>query len=1077
MKEEGNNIRIRKGTKVTLALALFLCAFGIFMIFSAKMSNPIMDKFFSLVRANLCISKSSYALPVFGTVSLFLGLFTLYARGKRAYLHIVTFAFAILYFSIVVVVNTLDGITTPTFFVSKLSTLPEFYAPLILLVEILVTFLLFKFALFLNRTDHVRDKRILEEEAKKSAKEIRNEKKEMRAAKKALRMEKKEMKALSKQKKAEERLKKQESKQLNARMAEEKKQEEEEIMLQEEALRVKREEKKMEFDELRRDRARMEERNSEPASVSKINNSGSFWVPSYSRMPDFSSGEEKSIPAAPVIEIKETAPVSSPAFTSAKIEEEKKEPEANAGLFFSSIAEAADKSMDTKRPDNIGPIKGFYEDETPVRESKPSSSIAPSNLSPNHPRYKMFESLKNSNPKPVTTAEEQKSNTSNFAPSNLSPNHPRYKLFESLKKTPEENRAEDRLREERKEEPKKEEISFAPSSLSPSHPRYKLFEALQKKPAEKAPVKAAERYTESTPKMSTNTSPRKEIYGEEEVIDIGEETFAPEPEHKRRPIYESVRTSDNELPRDTGYYQKESTAKGVNGFVVEDVKPREAPLTKSQEVEFKVGVAGLASNEAGLDAIKARQRKGYNPPPISLLVDYPTSSYAVDERTDMVGQRIQDTMHEFRVEVFYKNAVKGPSVTMFCYDLAPGIMVNAVKRLEQNIKLAIGGKNVRILAPIPGRSEIGVEVPNDKVATVGFKELLPTLNSKNAAVPLLLGRNIYGEPQLVDVAKTPHLLIAGTTGSGKSVCINSLIASILYSKSPKEVRLIMVDPKVVELTVYNGLPHLLTPVITDNKRVLKMLSWLCDEMERRYSLLSQMGLRKIDAYNDRIHEMGYATEKLPYIVLIMDEYADLMLTVGKEMEGYLQRLLQKARAAGIHVVLATQRPSAQVVTGVIKANIPARIAFRVASGIDSGIILGEGGAENLLGRGDMLMNVGYGTNRLQGCFLSDDEVFEIVRYAKSQGEPDYLDESIFEDDVEDEDDGYSESSSSVGTDGDLYERAKAIIWERKCASASYLQRRLGIGYNKAARIVEQMEEEGLVGPANGSKPREVLRYE
>ena len=256
-----------------------------------------------------------------------------------------------------------------------------------------------------------------------------------------------------------------------------------------------------------------------------------------------------------------------------------------------------------------------------------------------------------------------------------------------------------------------------------------------------------------------------------------------------------------------------------------------------------------------------------------------------------------------------------------------------------------------------------------------------------------------------------------------------------------------------------------------------MLAWLCDEMERRYSMLSKLGLRKIDAYNDRIKEMGYATEKMPYIVLIMDEYADLMLTVGKEMEGYLQRLLQKARAAGIHVVLATQRPSAQVVTGIIKANIPSRIAFRVASGTDSGIILGETGAENLLGRGDMLMNVGTGTSRIQGCFLSDDEVFDIVKFAKTQGEPDYLDESIFEDEPDPEEESYDDGGDFGGGDGDMYEKAKAIVWERKVASASYLQRRLGIGYNRAARIVEQMEEDGIVGPANGSKPREVLKFE
>lgn len=1055
-----NRNSIKKGTSLSLVLGLALCAFGLFMISSIKIINPRFDRLFTLLKNNLCLIHGQYALVTLGVVAIALGIFTLYARGKRAFFHLVTFAVAFFYISLVAVVNNLYGLDTPVFLVSRMKNLSDLYLAAILVCELVTVFVVFKLASFLNHTEkHDQDQ--MEEIRKenvvnKSKKELRKERREMRAAKKALKKENKRMRELERQQKAEEKLRKREARLEDKRQKAEKRKEEETIRLQEEVIRAKKEEKRLEIENMRRERDSKAEREKE---WPKVNNSSSLWVPSYQMQTQPSDLEVKKDPFAMQSRpIEENPVVTNDSFSS------RKQPEKRAGLFFSSIAESVDKSMEESaapRPNNVGPIKGFYEEEDAPMPKNNGNGIAPSNLSPSHPRYKMFESLKNSNPRPVTL-DEKKNEKENFAPSNLSPDHPRYKLFESLKKTPEENRALDRAISEKREaaiQPKQEEKAFAPSNLSPDHPRYKLFEALKKKPSEKAPV--------------------KEVYGEEEVLDIGEttETFAPEPEHKRRVVYESVRTSDNVLPRDTGYYQKESTAKGINGFVVEDVKPREVPLTKSQEVEFQVGIAGLSSNEAGLDAIRNRQRRGYNPPPVSLLSDYPSSSYDIDERTHMIGKRIQDTMGDFRVEVYYKNAVKGPSVTMFCYDLAPGIMVNAVKRLEQNIKLAIGGKNVRILAPIPGRSEIGVEVPNDKVATVGFKELLPTLSQKSAAVPLLLGRNIYGEPQLVDVAKTPHLLIAGTTGSGKSVCINSLIASILYSKSPKDVRLIMVDPKVVELTVYNGLPHLLTPVITDNKRVLKMLSWLCEEMERRYSLLSQLGLRKIDAYNERIHEMGYATEKLPYIVLIMDEYADLMLTVGKEMEGYLQRLLQKARAAGIHVVLATQRPSAQVVTGVIKANIPARIAFRVASGIDSSIILGEGGAENLLGRGDMLMNVGYGTNRLQGCFLSDDEVFEIVRYAKTQGEPDYLDESIFEDDVDDDSDDFSEGSSSVGADGDLYERAKAIIWERKCASASYLQRRLGIGYNKAARIVEQMEEEGLVGPANGSKPREVLRYE
>ena len=343
---------------------------------------------------------------------------------------------------------------------------------------------------------------------------------------------------------------------------------------------------------------------------------------------------------------------------------------------------------------------------------------------------------------------------------------------------------------------------------------------------------------------------------------------------------------------------------------------------------------------------------------------------------------------------------------------------------------------------------------------------------------MILGRDIQGEPKVLDVSKCPHLLIAGTTGSGKSVCINGLIASILYTKSPKDVRLIMVDPKVVELNVYNGIPHLLTPVITEPKRVLKMLNWLVEEMDRRYNVFSQAGVRNIENFNSRIHEFGYATEKMPYIVLIMDEFADLMTVIGKDIEDYIRRIMAKARAAGIHVVMATQRPSSEVVTGTIKNNIPTRIAFAASSGMNSRIVLDEMGAENLLGKGDMLLSTqsSPGLVRIQGAFLSEDEVDQIVRHVKKQGEPDYLDEAIFEDEPEPDDSPISEESLE-GSDADLYERAKQICFERKGASASYLQRRLSIGYNRAARLVEQMEDEGIVGPANGSKPREILRYE
>ncbi len=473
-----------------------------------------------------------------------------------------------------------------------------------------------------------------------------------------------------------------------------------------------------------------------------------------------------------------------------------------------------------------------------------------------------------------------------------------------------------------------------------------------------------------------------------------------------------------------------------------------------------------------------RARRGYTPPPENILKEYPQTTYEVDEATYALGLRIVELLHEFKIDTELKEVTKGPTITLFEYSLAPGVHVSKVLNLKDNISMRLGGKTVRILAPVPGKDSIGVEIPNQKRSTVGFRELLAPLREAAFKVPMILGRDTTGNPKMLDVAKTPHLLIAGTTGSGKSVCINGLIASLLYTKSPKEVRLLMVDPKIVELQVYNGIPHLLTPVITEPKRVLKMLDWLVDEMERRYHMFAQVGVRNIEGFNGRIHEMGYATEKMPYIVLIMDEFADLMTVIGKDIESYVARLMAKARAAGIHCVMATQRPSAEVVTGTIKSNIPSRISFAASSGMNSRIILDATGAEDLLGRGDMLYmdptKAGQ-LARIQGAFLSDDEVETIVRQVKLNGEPDYLDESIFED--EPEPDESFESESALSGDADMYEQAKQIVFEKKGASASYLQRRLGIGYNRAAKLVEQMEDEGIVGPANGSKPREILRYE
>ncbi len=526
-------------------------------------------------------------------------------------------------------------------------------------------------------------------------------------------------------------------------------------------------------------------------------------------------------------------------------------------------------------------------------------------------------------------------------------------------------------------------------------------------------------------------------------------------------------------------YPTHSTARPVNGGVDVDAPvapPAQEPLNPEDDINVLSGVGGLSSSNEGKSALLNRKRMIYQYPPMELLQTYPDHSSDIDAETVHAGELLIDTLEQFKIQATLMNIIKGPTVTMFEISPAAGIKVARIVSLADNIALTLAARRVRIVAPIPGKQAVGIEVPNKVRQTIGFKEMLPAMDQKECNIPMVLGRTITGDPVVIDLASMPHLLIAGSTGSGKSVCVNSLICSILYRKSPKEVRLIMVDPKIVELKIYNGIPHLLTPVITDAKKTIKVLEFCIFEMERRYKLLQGLNVRSISAYNKRIVESRLAREKLPYIAVIIDEFADLMATVGKELEFHLARLAAMSRAVGIHLVLATQRPSVNVITGLIKSNIPSRIAFAVTSVTDSRIIIDEMGAEKLLGKGDMLYNgpTDPVPSRLQGAFLSDDEVEKIVQFACTQGVPDYIDEVFFEDD---EPSGSSDDEDECGDcDADLFDQALKIVVERKGASASYLQRRLKIGYNRAARLVEQMEEMGYVGGPNGSKPRELLRY-
>jgi len=436
---------------------------------------------------------------------------------------------------------------------------------------------------------------------------------------------------------------------------------------------------------------------------------------------------------------------------------------------------------------------------------------------------------------------------------------------------------------------------------------------------------------------------------------------------------------------------------------------------------------------------------------------------------------IQRTLETFGIPVEMADVSTGPTVTQFTLKPAEGVKLAKITGLHNDLALALAAHPIRIEAPIPGKALVGIEVPNQSVATVGLRELFESKEWKERKeiLPLGLGRDVSGKPWVTDVGKMPHLLVAGATGSGKSVCLNTLIISLIYANGPDELKMILVDPKRVELQVYNGIPHLLTPVITDVEKTVNSLKWALREMDRRFDVLSKFGARDIGSYNAR------AEEKLPYIVVIIDELADLMVTAMQEVEGPVVRLAQMSRAVGIHLVLATQRPSTDVITGLIKANIPARIAFAVASSIDSRTIMDAVGAEKLLGRGDMLFQTAdMGTpKRIQGTYVSDDEIKRVVEFLKSKYEPTEYDSAIVERGGG-SNGGGSNVSHGIDDDSDpLIPEAREEIIRAGKASASLLQRRLKVGYARAARLLDLLEQDGFIGPADGAKPREILRVE
>ena len=560
--------------------------------------------------------------------------------------------------------------------------------------------------------------------------------------------------------------------------------------------------------------------------------------------------------------------------------------------------------------------------------------------------------------------------------------------------------------------------------------------------------------------------------------------------------------SSGPQPRKLSFERQEPN---LGGRAAPSIAPEADDDELEDEEEDEEEPAARAPRKKAAPKAPSRKSDKWDFPAVSMLAAPKATDRQPASKAELEAnsRRLEGVLGDFGVRGEIAKANPGPVVTLYELEPAPGIKSSRVIGLSDDIARSMSALSARV-AVVPGRNAIGIELPNAHREKVYLRELLTAKEANNsvAKLPLCLGKTIGGDPVIIDLARTPHMLIAGTTGSGKSVAINTMILSLVYRLRPDQCRLIMVDPKMLELSVYDGIPHLLTPVVTDPKKAVVALKWAVREMEERYKRMSKLGVRNIDGYNARLGEARakgeeltrtvhtgfdketgkaiYEEEKLdldplPYIVIIVDEMADLMMVAGKDIEGAVQRLAQMARAAGLHVILATQRPSVDVITGTIKANFPTRIAFQVTSKIDSRTILGEMGAEQLLGQGDMLYMAGGGRiSRVHGPFASDEEVEKVVRHLKTQGQPEYLEAVTAEEPSEE--DGAVFDATGMGADGggDLFSQAVAIVKRDRKASTSYIQRRLQIGYNRAASLMERMELEGIVGQANHAGKREIL---
>ena len=1034
-------------TSLAFAIVLILLALlfsGICLMYSRQMILPPFDGY--VKNALECVSLSS---ELYGSMSLaaaFLAeaVFMLaYRRKKRASMYISFLLIALIYTTVLVYAHIINGIDSPAWLMSHVSGDKPW---LLLVCTALEIMLLFAFPVMLRPIDRrilsrheLRMKKMNAAASEKEA-EVENAEEAVDDAKQKAKDDKDALKYMKAKEKKDRKL----QKKAEREAAKDEKHYQKYAAKQEAKARKEEEKARRKLgkgdDGVSDDTADAFTTVGASSRSYTVNPSDPVSFPDIASIPslrtiDLSHGEdgdEEEIPAEPTPV--EESPVRSHdtvVFSQLKdeIERNDKKDEIRKRSDFTKpmtfnkggMLEATLESILTTSsvpPLEQGPIIGYDDEKKSRKDEKPHSSIAPSNLSPSHPRYKLFEAL------------SQNKNVSHFPSKGFVP-----------------------------EEKDEEDLSGYGTVFSSTEEKKKKVSIPEVSLKKETAIKAE----------------KEKEAEEEEEIDVAATAILED----EKPVEKKVQAID---PFSAPLKKKTPEKEEEPSLFQEDEKRED--FSQENELLLSVGIGGLQSNELGFAGISKRSKKRYTAPSADFLVDYPEVSTEIDDLTREQGEEIVNTLLQFHTEVSLDNIVKGPTVTMFELKLKEGTPVSRVRARYDELSYNLGGVQIRILAPVPGKQAVGIEVPNRKRAVIGFKDMLKAMkkdpDAKKLRVPMILGRTITGKPMIIDVAKMPHMLIAGTTGSGKSVCINAFICTVLYTRAPQDVRFIMVDPKVVELSVYNGIPHLLTPVITEAKKVVRALAWLCDEMERRYRMLSKYGVRNIDGFNSKIISENIPAERMPYIVLIMDEFADLMTTVGKDIENYVARLAAKARAAGIHLVLATQRPSADVITGTIKNNFPSRIAFAVSSATNSRIILDDGGAENLLGRGDMLfMNPSVmGNERIQGAFLSDEEVDAIVSFEQKNSTPDYLAEDIFEEPVQESDSGSDDVDvSDEDSDEVLYEKAKEIVYERKMASASFLQRRMKIGYNRAARLIEMMEDNGIIGPANGSKPREILKYE